>query len=157
MMSFLVSKLGLSSLLGLAFLLWSIDPVLAQAPPEPVHIIVHLLDYVAMDYPEFVQDGVVLVQAEYDEQLEFSPQVRMMLSQLSTHPDTAILLRLADELISAIQGRRPGTEVAALEQQLRWSIIRAYTVEVAPKRALDWRSAAPLYQAQCFTCHGPDG
>jgi high-affinity iron transporter len=72
MMSSLVSKLGLSSLLGLTFLLWSLGPVLAQAPPEPVHIIVHLLDYVTVDYPEFVQAGVVLDQAEYDEQLEFS-------------------------------------------------------------------------------------
>jgi high-affinity iron transporter len=157
MMSSLVSKLALSSLLGLALLLWSIDPMLAQTPPEPVHIIVHLLDYVAVDYPEFVQDGVVLDQAEYDEQLEFSQQVRTILSQLSTHPDMAILLRLADELISAIQGQRSGSEVAALAQQLRWSIIRAYTVELAPTRPPDWRSAATLYQAQCSTCHGPDG
>ena len=152
-----VSKLGLSSLLGLAALLWSIDPVMAQTPPEPVHIILHLLDYVAVDYPEFVQDGVVLDQAEYDEQLEFSQQVRTMLSHLSTHPDKAHLLRLADELISAIQGQRPGVEVSALAQQLRWSIIRAYDVELAPKRAPDWRLAATLYQAQCAACHGPEG
>jgi high-affinity iron transporter len=157
MMNSLILKLGLSSLLALALLLWRIDPVSAQAPPEPVHIIVHLLDYIAVDYPEFVQDGVVLDQAEYDEQLEFSQQVRTLLSQLATHPDTATLIRLADELISAIQGQRPGSEVAALAQHLRWSIIRAYTVEVAPKRAPDWRSTATLYQAQCSSCHGPDG
>ena len=102
-----ISKLALSSLLGLAALFWSIDPVTAQTPPEPVHIILHLLDYVAVDYPEFVQDGVVLDQAEYDEQLEFSQQARTMLSHLSTHPDKAHLLRLADELISAYS--RPTT------------------------------------------------
>jgi high-affinity iron transporter len=153
----LILKIGMSSLVGLASLLWSIGPATAQAPPEPVHIIVHLLDYVAVDYPEFVQDGVVLDQAEYDEQLEFSQQVRTMLAQLSVHPDKANLLRLADELISGIQGRRPGLEVSALAQQLRWSIIRAYDVEVAPKRPPDLRLAATLYEAQCSACHGPEG
>ena len=103
----LVLKIAMSSLVGLASLLWSIGPATAQAPPGPVHIIVHLLDYVAVDYPEFVQDGMVLDQAEYDEQLEFSQQVRTMLAQLSVHPDKANLLRLADELISGIQGKRP--------------------------------------------------
>jgi high-affinity iron transporter len=153
----LVLKIGMASLLGLASLLWSIGPATAQAPPRPVHIIVHLLDYVAVDYPEFVQDGVVLDQAEYDEQLEFSQQVRTMLAQLSVHPDKANLLRLADELISGIQGRRPGLEVSALAQQLRWSIIRVYDVEVAPKRPPDLRLAATLYEAQCSACHGPEG
>jgi high-affinity iron transporter len=157
MLRFLGSKLGLSSLLGLAVLLWSIAPVTAQTAPGPAHLIVHLLDYVAVDYPEFVQDGVVLDQAEYDEQLEFAQQVLTTLSQLPVHPDQANLLHLADELISGIQGRRPGSEVTALAQQLRWSIIRAYNVEVAPKRPPDWRTAAALYQAQCSACHGPEG
>ena len=153
----LISKLGLSSLLGLACLLWCIDQTRAQAPLEPVHIILHLLDYIAVDYPEFVHGGVVLDQAEYDEQLEFSQQVRTILSHLSMHPDKANLLRLADELISGIQGQRPGSEVTALAQQLRWSIIRAYDVEVAPKHPPDWRLAATLYQARCSSCHGLEG
>jgi high-affinity iron transporter len=157
MISFLESKLGLSSLIGLAVLLWNIALGMAQAPLEPVHIIVHLLDYVAVDYPEFVQDGIVLDQAEYDEQLEFSEQVRTMLSQLAVHPDKASLLRRADELRSAIQDRRSGPEVTGLAQQLRWSIIRAYDVEVAPKRPPDGRIAASLYHAQCSACHGPEG
>jgi high-affinity iron transporter len=152
-----VSKLGRSSLLGLAVLLWSMGLVAAQGPPEPVHLIVHLLDYVAVDYPEFVQDGVVLDQAEYAEQLEFSQQVRTMLSELVARPDRATLLHQADELISRIQGRRSGDEVSALAQQLRWAIIRAYGVEVAPKRPPDEQSAATLYRSQCAACHGPEG
>jgi high-affinity iron transporter len=157
MMSSFVLKIGMSSLLGLASLLWNIGPATAQAPPEPAHITVHMLDYIAVDYPEFVQDGVVLDQAEYDEQLEFSQQVRMMLDHLSVHPDKPNLLHLANELISGIQGKRPGLEVTTLAQQLRWSIIRAYDVEVAPKRPPDLRIAAALYQAHCSACHGPEG
>jgi high-affinity iron transporter len=65
-------KIGIWGLLGPAALLWSSGLVTAQAPPEHTQIILHMLDYVAVDYPEFVQDGVVLDQAEYDEQVEFS-------------------------------------------------------------------------------------
>ena len=150
-------KIGRSSLLGLASLLWSIGLVSAQVPPAPAHLIVHMLDYVAVDYPECVQDGVVLDQAEYDEQLEFAQQVRTMLDQLPTHRDRTSLLRLADELINGIQGKRPGFEVSTLAQQLRWSIIHAYDVEVAPKRPPDLRTAAALYPVQCAACHGPEG
>src|SRR5919108_138842 len=152
-----ILKIGMSSLLGLASLFWSIALAGAQAPAAPAHIIVHMLDYVAVDYPEFVQDGVVLDQAEYDEQLEFAEHVRTMLDQLPTQPDKASLIHLADELINGIQGKRSGSEVATLAQQLRWSIIRTYDIEVAPKRPPDLRSAAALYQAQCAACHGPEG
>jgi len=147
----------MSSLLGLASLLWSISLASAQAPPEQAQIILQMLDYVTVDYPEFVQDGAVLNQAEYDEQLEFSQQARTMLDQLPAHPDKASLLHLAEQVVSGIQGKRPGPEVAALAQQLRWAIIRAYDVEVAPKRPPALLTAAALYQAQCTACHGPEG
>jgi high-affinity iron transporter len=150
-------KIGIWGLLGPAALLWSSGLVTAQAPPEHTQIILHMLDYVAVDYPEFVQDGVVLDQAEYDEQLEFSQQVRTMLDQLPTHSSKASLLRLAEQLIIQIEDKRPGLEVASLAQQLRWDIIRAYDVEVAPKRPPDLRTAAALYQAQCSACHGSQG
>ena len=148
--------IGRSSLVGLASLLWSIGLVTAQVPPGPAHLIVHLLDYVAVDYPEFVHDGMVLDQAEYDEQLEFAQQVRTMFAQLPAYPDRANLLRLADELINGIQGKRQDWKYGT-RPQLRWSIIRAYDVEVAPKRPPDLRLAATLYRVQCAACHGPEG
>src|SRR5919108_1894838 len=105
-----ILKIGMSSLLGLASLFWSIALAGSQAPAAPAHIIVHMLDYVAVDYPEFMQDGVVLDQAEYDEQLEFSRQARTMLDQLPAHPDKASLLHLAERVVSGTQGKRPGPE-----------------------------------------------
>ena len=116
-----------------------------------------MLDYMAVDYPEFVQEGVVLDEAEYKEQVEFSQQVQSMLTQLPAHPDQPDLLHQAAQLIALIQAKSPGPEVAALASQLRWGVIRAYNVEVAPKRPPALRTAAPLYQAQCSACHGPQG
>jgi high-affinity iron transporter len=141
----------------LTCLLWYAAAVGAQAAPEQAQLILHMLDYVAVDYPEFVQDGVVLDQAEYQEQVEFSQQVRTMLDQLPAHPDKPDLVSQAEQLVVLIQAKRPGPEVATLAAQLRWSIIRAYNVDVAPKRPPDLRTAVALYQGQCSACHGPQG
>jgi high-affinity iron transporter len=67
------------SMLGLVIFLWPVTLAIAQATPEQAQLILHLLDYVAVDYPQCVQDGTVLDQSEYDEQVEFSQQVRTLL------------------------------------------------------------------------------
>jgi high-affinity iron transporter len=144
-------------LLGLTCLLWAVGLATAQAPPEQTQLLLHLLDYVAVDYPGCVQDGAVLDQGEYDEQVEFSQQIRTLLDQLPTPADTPSLRRQAEQLVAHIQAKRPGAEVSALAQQLRWQVIRAYNVEVAPKRPPDLRTAAALYQAHCAACHGAQG
>lgn len=43
---------------------------------------IHLLDYVGVDYPESVKDGRVLDQADYQEQREFAAQSIALLEQL---------------------------------------------------------------------------
>ena len=61
---------------------------LLALPGLPAHAdttaqtIVHMLDYVGVDYPEFVKDGKVLDEAEYREQQEFSAQVIALLGKL---------------------------------------------------------------------------
>jgi high-affinity iron transporter len=130
---------------------------LVQAAPEPAQVILHLLDYVAVDYPQCVQDGTVLDQSEYDEQVEFAQQVRTLLDQLPVHSTQSSLHSQTEQLVALIQDQQPGPEVSALAQQLRWNIIHAYNVEVAPKRLPDFHMAAELYQAQCAACHGLQG
>ena len=149
-----LSGLGMLSLI---FLLWSVRLAGAQAISEPAQLLLHLLDYVSVDYPGCVQDGTVLDQAEYDEQVEFSQQVRLLLDQFPAHADKPGLLDQTEQLVRLIQDKRPGLEVSALAQQLRWNIIHAYNVEVAPHRPPDLRSGAALYQTYCAACHGPQG
>jgi high-affinity iron transporter len=119
--------------------------------------LLHLLDYVAVDYPGTVQDGAVLDQAEYDEQVEFSQQIYTLLGDLPTQADTPNLRRQVEQLVALIQDKRPGPEVSTLAHQLRWQVIHTFNVEVAPRRPPDLRTAAALYQAHCATCHGPQG
>ena len=69
----------------------------AFANPQ-VQTIWRLLDYVAVDYPEAVQDGAVVNQLEYDEMLEFSSTVRERLAQLPPHAATEELAAQARAL-----------------------------------------------------------
>lgn len=135
----------------------AVAPAAAQTAgaAERAQIIVHMLDYVAVDYPEFVKDGAIVDHAEYDEQLEFVRQVRTLLEQLP--PGGGELIARADRLVALVVERRPGSEVAALAADLRWAVIKAYAVEVAPKRPPDLRQAAALYAAHCASCHGATG
>jgi len=127
------------------------------SPAERAQIILHMLDYVGVDYPGAVKDGKVLDQGEYDEQVEFVVQARNLIGQLEARPERAALAADADRLIGLVKAKRPGDEVAALATRLRWAIIKAYGVEVAPKRPPDLAQAGALYAAQCALCHGAEG
>src|SRR5688572_14293672 len=78
----------------------------AQAPAidasTQAQTMVHLLDYVAVDYPEFVKDGVVLDEAEYAEQAEFAAEVARRLPALEAGEAPGPLEADAQRLIAAI-------------------------------------------------------
>ena len=89
-------------MLGLLTFLWPVTPAMAQATPEPAQVILHLLDYVAVEYPQCVQDGTVLNQSEYNKQVEFSQQVRTHLDQLPAHSSQSSLLSQTEQLVALI-------------------------------------------------------
>lgn len=119
--------------------------------------IVHLLDYVGVDYPGTVKDGKVIDTSEYDEQREFVSQAITLLGQLPANPAQPDLLDKARRLNALVEAKAAGQEVATLADALRWAVIRAYGIAVAPKQAPDLSRAAPLYAAQCAACHGANG
>jgi len=59
----------------------------APADQESAQTIVHMLDYVGVDYPEFVQDGKNLRAEEYEERREFATQAIALLEQLPAVPE----------------------------------------------------------------------
>lgn len=129
----------------------------AQSPSESAQSVIHMLDYVSVDYPEFVQDGKVLDTAEYDEQREFAKQ---SLAALERMPDAAGKPQLVDQarqLLARIEAKAPGSEVAALARGVAADVIRVYAVATAPRQAPDLQRAATLFQAQCAACHGAQG
>ncbi|MGH8727719.1 MAG: cytochrome c/FTR1 family iron permease [Burkholderiales bacterium] len=129
----------------------------AQSVETRAQTIVHLLDYVSVDYPEFVKDGKVLDEAEYLEQSEFAAQVIESLQSLPDVPAKQELLAKAQTLKAKIAKKVAGTEVSNLANELRWNVIRAYDIAVVPKTAPDLSQAVAIYAANCAGCHGDKG
>lgn len=144
-------------------LLWALLclPSAAAAPAQPADTsaqsVIHMLDYVSVDYPEFVQEGKVLDAAEYEEQLEFARQSLAQLDRMPQAEGKEPLLAKARQLVARIDAKAPGAEVSALARTVAAEVVRLYAVAVAPRQAPDLQRAASLYQAHCANCHGTQG
>jgi high-affinity iron transporter len=132
-------------------------PAAADEASEPAQLILHMLGYVAVDYPEAVKEGRIVSADEYQEQIDFVTQALERLEQLSARPERAGLIERTRRLLALIQGQRPDTEVAALVAEIRDGVVAAYAVPVAPARPPDVGAAAALYAARCAACHGASG
>ena len=128
----------------------------ARAAP-PAQTVLHLLDYIAVDYAEAVADGKIKNADEYQEMREFADQVQVFIKDLPTNAAQPRLLADAMALAQRIDEKAAVSEVATQASALRWALIRAYDVQVAPKSAPDLKRGATLYAAQCAACHGAEG
>ncbi|MDF0677385.1 MAG: cytochrome c/FTR1 family iron permease [Nitrospira sp.] len=141
-------------------LLASIVHGVAMAAPddeERAQTIVHMLDYVGMDYPGVVQDGKVVNVEEYAEQHEFATQAVVLLGQLPAVPEQPTLLEQARGLLARIEAKAPGSEISALTGRLRMGVIQAWKLSVAPQQPPDLQQAARLFAQHCAACHGTQG
>lgn len=116
-----------------------------------------LLDYIAVDYAEAVQDGQVVNEGEFAEMVEFSDSVRERVAGLPPTPAQPQLMRRAQSLQAAIAAKAAPDEVAALARRLAGDLLVAYPVPLAPSTAPDPAKAAGLYQQHCASCHGVTG
>ncbi len=115
---------------------------------ESAQTALHLLDYVGVDYPEFVRDGEVLDAGR----VRGAARVRREGGGASSRdfrsePDRARLVADAEALLSLVKAKGPGPQVASASADLRWALIGAYALVVAPKQVPDLahgaRSTAP--------------
>lgn len=117
----------------------------------------HLLDYVAADYPATVTAGQVSDDAEYREQLEFLGRLHTLVVALPERPQREALARGVAELRQAVEGRQEGERVARQARQLAAQLAVAYEVSQAPLITPDPTRGAPLYAQHCAVCHGDAG
>lgn len=145
--------LALSSLIWLA----GFHTAYAVTNEEKAQTAVHMLDYVSVDYPEFVQNGEVLNPEEYEEQLEFATQSATLIAELPALPQQADLLKQATQLREHILAKADGKTVSAAANNLRLAVIQAYKITVAPKDIPDLNRGAQLFGETCAACHGATG
>lgn len=128
-----------------------------QTGDEKAQTIVHMFEYVAVDYPKFVQDGTVVDPEEYAEQREFAGQAVTLLGTLPAVPEQPPLLQSARRLLARIEDKAPGNEISALAERLRIGVIQAWKLSVAPRQTPDLRQAGKLFAQHCAACHGTQG
>ena len=129
----------------------------ALAQDETAGRLVHLLDYIGVDYGGAVADGAVVSDAEYAEMQEFTASVVELMGGLPQKPGRDELVAQAAALRAAVDGKAPAAEVAGLAVQLKTRVGALYELRLAPQRAPDVAAAAQLYAAQCASCHGTEG
>ena len=126
----------------------------ADTSPQTV---VHILDYVGVDYAGAVEGGKVTKEDEYKEMLEFTAEAAALIKSLPPVQQRASLLEDADKLARMVRNKAAASDVTAAAGKLRWAVINAYNVAIAPKAAPDLKAGAARYQAMCAACHGAQG
>lgn len=146
------------------FLAWLMLPVLALCSlavsansPEGASQALHLIDYIGADYPPTVDDGKVVDETEYREQLEFLVVLKGLIADLPERPERAELAQGVNALHNAIEQHQDGTDVARSARQLGARLAVAYEVSQAPAITPDPVRGEPLYAQHCSVCHGATG
>lgn len=143
-----------------AMLLSTTSHDIAMAAPiddEQAQTVVHMLDYIAVDYADSVQDGQVVNADEYTEQREFAAQAVMLLSQLSPVPEQERLAQQARALLARIEAKASGSEISTLANQLLTSVIQAWQLSVTPRQPPNLQQGEKLFAQHCAGCHGTQG
>jgi len=143
---------------GLLFGLLSLfSPSLYATPSNDAAQALHLIDYIAADYPDTVADGAIIDEGEYREQLEFLAHLQGLIAELPSRPQQAELLQGLAELRQAIEQRHDGGAVARAARQLSAQLAVTYEVSQAPAITPDPDRGQPLYARHCAVCHGDTG
>ena len=144
----MVRGLGLTMLMGLLLLV--LKPL--EAKDENARMMVHLLDYIAVDYSMAVNQGSITSEAEYSEMQEFANTINTLgaTAPASVKSDIKVLKQLIAEKASQ-------EKVASVATSIKQKIISSYQLEIAPKRWPDLDNGRQLYALQCKSCHGENG
>ena len=134
----------------------SAAPVFAGTQDE-VQTTWRLLDYIAVDYAEAVEDGEVTNALEYAEMLEFSASVSARMTALPAGPRRSELVSESRSLAETITARVEPAIVSRDARRLASKLIAAYPIPLAPDTVPDLARGAALYAQNCASCHGMTG
>lgn len=145
-------KLGFLRGLFLACILIGFTAKTKAQGGEDARMMVHLLDYIAVDYGMAVQNGKVISQAEYQEMQEFANTVNSLgeKAPASLQSDIILLTRMIAEKASQ-------EKINSVASNLKQEVISLYNLEIAPKRWPDLKSGKALFSLHCTSCHGENG
>lgn len=128
-----------------------------EAANRDAQTILHMLDYVSVDYAGTVLYGKILNENEFAEQAGFAEQAAILMRKLPDHPNRTAMIAQAEEISAKVKDKGPADYVSGLAKQLRSSIIESYQVPVTPHRLPQPLPAMAIFQQLCVPCHGATG
>ncbi|WP_068825084.1 cytochrome c/FTR1 family iron permease [Pseudomonas sp. BMS12] len=146
-----------SSLSWLLLPLFALLSLPALAEPEGAAQALHLLSYVAADYPATVASGEVIDSGEYTEQLEFLGVLQGLVVALPAKAGRDELASGVEALRAAVQQRQPGEQVSGEARRLGAQLTQLYQLSLTPVITPDPSRGAPLFAQHCAICHGDTG
>jgi high-affinity iron transporter len=117
----------------------------------------HLLDYIAVDYPNAVESGGVKNADEFKEMTEFAGEVSRLMQTLPDNAARPMLVADGAKLAALVARKADAGEIAQTANALQGALIHAYRIAVAPRHTPDVALGATLFGQQCAGCHGPTG
>lgn len=131
-------------------------PSLAQEKSSP-ELVIHLLDYLAKDYGGAVQNGKVVSESEYKEQIEFVEIVASNAYGFDKLKADEKFIASVRNLEKLIKSQASADEVAKLARALQGQAISLAGINVSPSSLPDIVAGRKLYQNSCVACHGATG
>ncbi len=135
----------------------SLEKVQKAGAGETAPTILHLLDYVGVDYAGAVENGKIKSADEFKEMQEFSERSHDLMKTLPDNPARAALVERAARFAKMIHDRANPKTVADESSALRRALVAAYQVQASPRRTPDLATGAALYADRCMSCHGDSG
>lgn len=130
----------------------------AQNNDKNAETVIHLLDYIARDYPEGVQNGSVVDEQEYEEMLEFSDEAYDLTQNGTFLPDQEVtILTNLQKLQKYIQDKGSEDNVSELARHIRNSLLEITGIQTTPQHWPDHEQGKALFAINCASCHGDQG
>lgn len=123
-----------------------------RASNDQVRMMVHLLDYIAVDYSAAVQNGKIINQAEYKEMMEFARTVGELGQTGPNYVQSDIIL-----LGELIKEKAAQEKISSVSGSIRQALINHYQLEIAPKKWPSLVGGKKLFKLHCSSCHGVEG
>ena len=133
------------------------ENALSASSAQAAQKLLHILDYVSVEYGNIVVDGKVLDKGEYEEQMEFSQQFLTHLKSMPEGKARQTLRQDGIELQQLIRNKGSAKQLSQLCANMSGFIIESYQVVITPRRLPELNGVAALFQQNCAACHGEQG
>lgn len=147
----------MKNLILILSLIFTVSFQVKAADEKSPDLVIHLLDYLAKDYAGAVQNGKVISQGEYAEQVEF---IDIVVKNAKGNDKLSANQNFISEIIklqSIINSKGSPDEVSKLARSLQGKAIELAQINVAPTSIPDLPAGEKLFQANCVACHGATG